>query len=306
MFGITFKHDKVFLPGHEPNIYTITFTNWDGTVLQTSSIEEGQTPVYTGPTPTRPSDEQYDYTFNGWLPAITEATQDVTYIAQYTATAIPVVNYVTFTAEKAYSTIGLKQLESSHILEYSTDTQNWTQMSTTSEITLSNVSDKVYVRGMLDSEPISNDFTQFKMTGRIAASGNCNAIWNYQDIEAPLKPNCGNHLFWQCMSLTKAPELPATTLADGCYSSMFWGCINLAVAPELPATTLVNSCYQNMFYGCTNLSTIKCLATDITASLSLQIWLANVASTGTFYKAAGVEWPEGASGIPSGWTVVEV
>ena len=64
--------------------YTITFANWDGTILQTIQVEEGQTPVYTGETPTRPSDEQYNYTFNGWSPTITEAIQDITYTAQYT------------------------------------------------------------------------------------------------------------------------------------------------------------------------------------------------------------------------------
>lgn len=31
-----------------------------------------------------------------------------------------------------------------------------------------------------------------------------------------------------------------------------------------------------------------------------------VSPTGTFVKKAGVDWPTGNSGIPSGWTVVEV
>jgi hypothetical protein len=30
---------------------------------------------------------------------------------------------------------------------------------------------------------------------------------------------------------------------------MFYGCSSLTTAPELPATTLANNCYQNMFYG---------------------------------------------------------
>jgi len=30
-----------------------------------------------------------------------------------------------------------------------------------------------------------------------------------------------------------------------------------------------------------------------------------VATTGTFTKASGATWPEGANGIPSGWTVNE-
>ena len=48
------------------------------------------------------------------------------------------------------------------------------------------------------------------------------------------------------------------------------------------------------------------LATDISASNCLTDWVYNVASSGTFYKAAGVTIPTGVSGIPSGWTVIEV
>ena len=361
--------------------YTITFANWDGTVLQTISVEKGQTPVYTSETPTRPSDGQYNYTFNGWTPAITEATQDVTYTAQYTATAIPIGQYVTFTAEEAGSTIGLAKLGSAHTLEYSTDTQSWTQMTTATSIALQNVNDKVYVRGVLNDSQSNSDYTQFTMTGKIAATGKCNTLWNYEYLTASLNAYCGYQMFYNCTSLTTAPELPttilarycycgmfigctslkqaptlpaialtmscywrmfegctslttapelpattlglwcyysmfdgctslttapelpATTLTVNCYCSMFNGCTGLTTAPELPATTLVDNCYMYMFQGCTSLSTIKCLATDISATGALTDWTNEVASSGTFTKAAGVEWPEGASGIPHHWVV---
>jgi len=60
-----------------------------------------------------------------------------------------------------------------------------------------------------------------------------------------------------------------------------------------------------MFISCTNLSSVKCLATNISATGCTEKWLEDVASSGTFTKAAGVAWGEGMSGIPSGWTVVE-
>ncbi len=66
--------------------FTITFLDWDGTVLQSSQVEEGTLPKYTGATPVRPDDEQYTYTFNGWSPAIVAATADATYTARYEAT----------------------------------------------------------------------------------------------------------------------------------------------------------------------------------------------------------------------------
>ena len=67
------------------NLYTIVFKNWDGTVLQSKKVKNGQTPQYTGETPTRPYDEQYSYTFSGWSPKIVAATADATYTAQFRA-----------------------------------------------------------------------------------------------------------------------------------------------------------------------------------------------------------------------------
>ena len=117
---------------------------------------------------------------------------------------------------------------------------------------------------------------------------------------------CYPSMFNGCTSLTTAPELPATTLAEYCYSMMFSGCKSLTTAPELPATTLVTYCYGDMFNGCTNLNYIKMLAINITARYSLDNWVYGVSSTGTFVKAAAIPFLTGASGIPSGWTIVEV
>lgn len=120
-----------------------------------------------------------------------------------------------------------------------------------------------------------------------------------------LASRCYQSMFQGCTSLTTATELPATTLTTYCYKYMFYKCTNLTAAPELPATTLTEECYYEMFYGCTSLNYIKCLATNISATGALTRWLSS-SSTGTFYKAAGVTWPSGTSGIPSRWTVVEV
>lgn len=116
--------------------------------------------------------------------------------------------------------------------------------------------------------------------------------------------NCYKSMFRDCTGLTRAPELPATTLARQCYSYMFKGCTSLTSAPELPATTLTSWCYTGMFNGCTSLNYIKCLATDISASNCLMIWVIGVASSGKFVKAASMtSWTTGVDGIPTGWTV---
>ena len=69
----------------KPNPYqgTITWKNWDDTVLGTAKVNYGATPDYTGATPTKASDAQYSYTFAGWNPTLVPVTGDATYTAQY-------------------------------------------------------------------------------------------------------------------------------------------------------------------------------------------------------------------------------
>jgi len=72
----------------EITVYTVTFKNADGTVLQTLTVEEGEMPMYTGVIPEKATDEQYIYTFKGWDKEVVTATEDAVYTAQYDATEI--------------------------------------------------------------------------------------------------------------------------------------------------------------------------------------------------------------------------
>ena len=115
---------------------------------------------------------------------------------------------------------------------------------------------------------------------------------------------CYFYMFDGCSSLSTAPILPATTLARYCYAMMFRNCTSLTKAPELPATTLANGSNQYMFSGCTSLNYIKCLATDISASVCTTGWVDGVSPSGTFVKASSMNsWTRGGSGIPTNWTV---
>ena len=95
--------------------------------------------------------------------------------------------------------------------------------------------------------------------------------------------------------------------------SMFFACSNLRVAPVLPAETLCDYCYQEMFKNCSLINEIKCYAINNIVEqvypVGTLFWVLGVAETGTFTKAASAVWPEFSnegSGIPTGWTVVEV
>ena len=78
--------------------HTVTFVDWDGTLLLRDAYGEGTaaSDITVPATPTRPSDGSYTYTFAGWTPALADVTEDATYKAVYTATPIGARHTVTF------------------------------------------------------------------------------------------------------------------------------------------------------------------------------------------------------------------
>ena len=136
---------------------------------------------------------------------------------------------------------------------------------------------------------------------------NCTSLTTAPSLPATtLADYCYQEMFEGCVLLTTAPSLLATTLAQGCYYYMFFGCTSLTTAPDLLATTLEYECYFGMFYGCSSLNYIKCLATDISAQDCTSAWVLDVAASGTFVKAAGMDgWDdvEEGSGIPENWAI---
>lgn len=65
--------------------YTVTWKNWDGTVLDTDTVEYGRVPSFAG-IPTRPASDEFTYTFNGWNSTPVAVTGDATYTATYRET----------------------------------------------------------------------------------------------------------------------------------------------------------------------------------------------------------------------------
>ena len=123
---------------------------------------------------------------------------------------------------------------------------------------------------------------------------NCTSLTGAPELPATtMAESCYSSLFSGCTSLTTPPALPATTLASHCYDSLFSRCSSLKVAPELPATTLVDSCYTYLFNKCSSLTYIKVGFTNwkFTASSTdaTKVWThLTVNTTGTFVCPAAL------------------
>lgn len=179
------------------------------------------------------------------------------------------------------SSVSLQKIGTlSNTYQTSTDGTNWTDYTFGTKIIL-NEGESVYFR--CSNHPTTQtlyDYVRFEMTGKIDAWHNaysmissdfssaeesvgdygmnglfeyCSALTKAPLLLNALSPYCYIGIFLGT-SLTQAPVLPATTLAEGCYMAMFSSCVSLTQAPVLPVTTLAKKCYSIMFSDCDSLT----------------------------------------------------
>ena len=105
---------------------------------------------------------------------------------------------------------------------------------------------------------------------------NCNKLISASNLKLPvmtLSGSCYRLMFYNCTSLTSAPELPATTLATDCYRSMFSGCSSLGSAPSLPAEIMEPGCYYYMFQDCSSLTSAPASLPALTLASSCYAYM---------------------------------
>ena len=76
--------------------YTVTWKNWDGTIIETDfDVEAGTMPTFDGDTAVlnRERDGEFIYNFNGWDKSLVPVTEDTTYTATYTSQRYYILNY---------------------------------------------------------------------------------------------------------------------------------------------------------------------------------------------------------------------
>ena len=171
--------------------------------------------------------------------------------------------YLTFTADQSQtfkvSTKNSYTLDES--IQYSLNGGVWTKLDAGTEITFGGDNGALRLRGKSSGGTASSNsqyaFISFGDSKvKVTCSGDIRTLVDYDNYVTVSTTNARFcYLFRDCASLTNAPELPATTLAERCYYGMFYKCTSLTTAPELPATTLADYCYNQIFYGCAGLTT---------------------------------------------------
>ncbi|MBR4929636.1 MAG: leucine-rich repeat protein [Bacteroidaceae bacterium] len=157
-------------------------------------------------------------------------------------------------------------------LQYSVGDGAWTKLTAGTEISFGGQGKDLRLRGQSSTGTAVDPYQNFSTISfeneevPVACTGDIRTLvdyLNYSNASTVDARFC--NLFSECIQLTSAPELPATTLAEYCYSGMFTYCIRLTEAPALPATTLAKECYSNMFEGCTSLNTVPTLPAEALA-----------------------------------------
>ena len=87
------------------NSYTVTFKNYDGTLLGTSKVNYGSSASYSGNTPTKPNsqDDLLAYEFYGWDVDLSYITGDTTAIAQFSVVNRYLATFKSYDGTELYS-----------------------------------------------------------------------------------------------------------------------------------------------------------------------------------------------------------
>ena len=172
--------------------------------------------------------------------------------------------------------------------------------------------DKVYIKG--DAQNMNtNEYCYVRvhrdkiyMPKKIQVSGDLSSLYDFNDTI----PEYGFNSFFRTdneyttLTFKDLTFGSLTKLSPYCCHKMFSGNLTIKRAPELPATTLAAHCYDSMFYNCRTLNYVKAMFTDISAEGCLFGWLSDVSQVGTFIKNVEATYDNASANIPTDWTVI--
>lgn len=164
----------------------ITFANEDGNTIYSEDWYEIGTKAdqITVPTPTKPSDDKYDYVFDSWHTAIEDVTGDVVYKAQFKKV------FKKFSAKYTFSsTSSDKQLPSEVLAVLPKDTNNYVYNDAVNAITPSqttvDVANGTWIFMGYDKESTNADMTTADSEGNVTFTGSWKFVEKSDTPSAP-------------------------------------------------------------------------------------------------------------------------
>lgn len=164
-------------------------------------------------------------------------------------------DYLHFTAVEAGSTVTYTPSTVS-TAEYSWDKDTWQTMDNVT-VTLPNVGDRIYVRGVISGAQSASNYAHFGGTGLCDVAGDISVLINKEFNVLSLPRNfLFIRLFYNSAFLHSADKLllPALTLRYNDYCYMFYGQTKMLYGVrELPATKASTQPYGHMYDLCYSL-----------------------------------------------------
>ncbi len=170
----------------KPSLVKITFANEDGTTIYSEDWYEIGTNAdqITVPTPTKPSDDKYDYVFDSWHTTIENVTGDAVYKAQFKKV------FKNFSAKYAFnSTSSDKQLPSEVLAVLPKDTNNYVYNDAVNAITPSqttvDVANGTWIFMGYDRDSAIADMTTADSEGNVTFTGSWKFVEKSDTPSAP-------------------------------------------------------------------------------------------------------------------------
>ena len=186
-YGSIESGNKVCLiAANNPTLAKVTFTNEDGSVIysETHYAVGTKADQIAIPTPTKPSDDTYDYYFDSWHTTIEDVTGDVVYKAQFKKV------FKNFSAKYTFSsTSSDKQLPSEVLAVLPKDTKNYVYNDAVNAITPSqttvDVANGTWIFMGYDKESTKADMTTADSEGNVTFTGSWKFVEKSDTPSAP-------------------------------------------------------------------------------------------------------------------------
>lgn len=170
----------------KPSLVKITFANEDGNTIYSEDWYEIGTKAdqITVPTPTKPSDDKYDYVFDSWHTAIEDVTGDVVYRAQFKKV------FKNFSAKYTFNSASSdKQLPSEVLAVLPKDTNNYVYNDAVNAITPSqttvDVANGTWIFMGYDRDSAIADMTTADSEGNVTFTGSWKFVEKSDTPSAP-------------------------------------------------------------------------------------------------------------------------